>query len=256
MDVHAAVVLLDRAGRLVPRALLPGVRIPLVEALAFGQQEHPLGHVGTVFGRDVIERRVSIPGHQVLDGFAGRDIVALFQERLGVEVLSPDTITDEDDTMALLGDSVVGRAERRDVHRITGLLEVLDDHTLDGAIQHRAKANDVLADDELGLQVLHNLQELAVKGIARVVDDTIASHTEALAGEAAGDDREFTTSQPILNLSVELRLLLGKADISFDEGVMEVTAVGLARLREPIESAYTFKAGKFHPLGDTPGTGE
>jgi len=173
-----------------------------------------------------------------------------------VEVLGPDAITDEDDTVALLGDAVVGRTEGRDVHLITGLLEVLDDHAFDGAVQHRAKSDDVLADDKLGLQVLHDLQEFAVKGVAGIVDDTIARHAEALAGEAAGDDREFTTIQALLNLTVELRLLLRKADIAFDEGVMEVTAIGLASLREPIESANAFEAGKFHPLGDAPGAGE
>ena len=252
VDVHAAMVLLDGTRGLVPRAFLPCVRISLVQALAFGQGSHPVGHVGAMTGGDVVEGRIVRMVHQVADGMSRGDIFVRGEQGFGIIDGFSHPVADKDDAFALLGDVVVGRAQQRDLHIVADGAEVSEDFLLHLAAEHAPETFHVLAEHIAGTQVLDDFEQLLVQGVAWVIDNAVAGHAESLAGESARHDVQPPAVELLPDGLVEFFLGLAGGDVAIYERVVEVTPIGHPRFLEPVQSAYSLQAGHLEAFAQAP----
>ena len=107
MEIHATVVLLDRARGSIPRAFFPSITVTLIQALAFGSLHNTPRHISSMDGGYVIEGWVYWMMDKIGYCLSSRNIMLGRQNGLGMVILQALPITYEDNPFSLLGREII-----------------------------------------------------------------------------------------------------------------------------------------------------
>ena len=121
-----------------------------------------------------------------------------------IPILFTDSIANEDYTFPFLRHIVIGCAKSGHIHLIADCLVVCDYLFLDRTAKHTTQTLDILANNEIRLQLIHNLNHIAIKRVARIVHNSIPGHAESLTRETSNNYAEAFALKPLPHDAIQI----------------------------------------------------